>query len=138
MSFIKDSKVYLKQVSADDTEINFHPFQSGLIYRLEGNTVWIACSDGPRIGRIRCENAGRYRIRKAGYAGVDHRFVRRRSAGRDPFDDDKLIIKSIRRCRPTQCRRQRNESRVIRGRRYKADAPQVRIDRLVVAAVEVE
>ena len=46
MSFIKNSKVYLKKVVADDIDQKFHPFQSGLIYRMEDDSVWVACKDG--------------------------------------------------------------------------------------------
>ena len=45
-SYIKGSRVRLKNVQTDDEDIYFHPYQFGLVYRKNENSIWIACKDG--------------------------------------------------------------------------------------------
>jgi len=45
-SFVKGSRVHLKKTSIDDTDVFFHPYQAGLIYRRDSSTIWVACIGG--------------------------------------------------------------------------------------------
>ncbi len=45
-SYVKKSRVRLKNVETDDSDIYFHPYQYGLLYRKNENSIWIACKDG--------------------------------------------------------------------------------------------
>lgn len=44
-SYIKGSRVRLKNVETDD-DTYFHPYQFGIVYRKNENSIWIACKDG--------------------------------------------------------------------------------------------
>ena len=45
-SFLGGLRVRLRDVHADDLGAPFHPFQSGLIYRKQGNLIWVAAIGG--------------------------------------------------------------------------------------------
>lgn len=45
-TFIGDQRLFLKNVQADYTEGNFHPFISGIIYRIYNSTVYVATNKG--------------------------------------------------------------------------------------------
>lgn len=45
-SFIGEKRVFLKSCVSDTTYADFHPFISGLIYRIYDDTVYIAAKDG--------------------------------------------------------------------------------------------
>ena len=64
-SFLDGKRVRLKKVQIDDDEIQFHPFQYGLIYRLKGNSVWIAAKNsGLRVSQFLCPSGLRIRLGK--------------------------------------------------------------------------
>ena len=56
-SYVKKSRVRLKNVETDDKEVYFHPYQYGLLYRKNENSIWIACKDGGvKVNRVITED----------------------------------------------------------------------------------
>ena len=45
-TFMKEKRVYLRNVSYHKSKINFHPFQSGIIFNKDKNKIYIACLNG--------------------------------------------------------------------------------------------
>ena len=45
-SYVSGSRMRFKNVQTDDEDVYFHPYQFGLVYRKDNNSIWIACKDG--------------------------------------------------------------------------------------------
>jgi len=45
-TFYNSYRIMLRDVSVDDTDTYFHPFQAGLLYRKNNNCIWIAANGG--------------------------------------------------------------------------------------------
>ena len=53
MTFIQKEKVYLKDCYSEFNDGPFHPFQSGIIYKINNNSAYIATKSGTLIvGKI--------------------------------------------------------------------------------------
>ncbi|MFY9270847.1 MAG: hypothetical protein WAO55_13980 [Candidatus Manganitrophaceae bacterium] len=50
-TFLNGKRVFLKRCQADDSEGRFHPFMSGLVYRIAGRSVFVATCDGTLVVR---------------------------------------------------------------------------------------
>lgn len=48
-TFLNGRRVFLKRCQADDSEGTFHPFMSGLIYRIADRSVFLAARDGALV-----------------------------------------------------------------------------------------
>ena len=45
-TFYNEKKVRFKNVTLDDEDIYFHPYQYGIIYRIDKNSIWVAAKNG--------------------------------------------------------------------------------------------
>jgi len=62
-SYISGSRVRFKNVQTDDENVYFHPFQFGLVYRKNNNSIWIACKEGGiKVNRIITEDGKRIKL----------------------------------------------------------------------------
>lgn len=50
-TFIDDKKVYLRNCSYDFNDGTFHPFQTGIVYRISKEALFVACNQGTLIIR---------------------------------------------------------------------------------------
>ncbi len=50
-TFLHGKRVFFKNVSRDPTEGRFHPFMSGLVYRIDARGVFVACRDEALVVR---------------------------------------------------------------------------------------
>ena len=58
-TFLNGERVFIKDCQADYTEGGFHPFMSGLIYRVHGNVVFVATKDCALVFRKVCDEKGK-------------------------------------------------------------------------------